>query len=431
MASRLLVLLSRTGTLPKLRVPTLAVGAWTAAPHQRRLLRLSATRHSATSDWDHIEPLASACEKYAGHLDTEGYVSDIGPAPGSAALNAGNTAMRAETEDILANALHINPPATPGALLERIAEGRAIASSSYVKAIIGCIQVHDSSSLDAQSEVVFKPHMLNEEVCTQLMLAIHQSSSSRVDHRVDSRVLVALYNVSRSRGWDISPTILEHVAVYLANNSLNGVSEGIRHVSYWTRIHIANGDADVPHFSHHKFLELETSEVSLSTLWQQARVVLAPKHMRALETYLQDDPLDTVMDISRLLSDKKYKSNPAFDACVMRALYARERLLDAEWLFARSQDRLDWRYFGLECSMMMSLYYRVRDCNAAEAVFDRFRDTWKQHWNSISSNMVMPDETSLRAENWRQLHEEYAEPHQMLHVESLRKLRRRAAGPFY
>ncbi|KAJ2828734.1 hypothetical protein FBU31_002850, partial [Coemansia sp. 'formosensis'] len=173
MASRLLALLSRTGTLPKLRVPTLAVGAWTAVPHQRRLLRLSAPRHSATSDWDHIEPLASACEKYAGHLDTEGYVSDIGPAPGSAALNAGNTAMRAETEDILANALHLNPPSTPGALLERIAEGRAIASSSYLKAIIGCIQVHDSRSLDAQSEVVFKPHMLNEEVCTQLMLAIH------------------------------------------------------------------------------------------------------------------------------------------------------------------------------------------------------------------------------------------------------------------
>ncbi|KAJ2872116.1 hypothetical protein GGH93_004288 [Coemansia aciculifera] len=431
MASRLLVLLSRTGPLPILRAPTLAAGAWTAASHQRRSLRLSAPRHSAANDWDHIEPLASACEKYAGHLDTEGHSSNIAPALGSAALNAGNMTTRAETEAILINALRLNPPSTPGALLERIAEGGAIASSSYLKAIIESMLVHSGEPLDTQLEVTFKPHLLNEEVCARLMLAIHQCSSLRIDQRTDSRVLVALYNVSRTREWDISPTILEHVAMYLANNCLNGISKGVRHVSHWSRIRAANDGATVPHFYHHIFTELETSEVSLGMLWQQVMAVLPPKHMRTLELYLQDDPLDAVMDIARLLSDKQYKSGHSFNTCVMRALCARERRLDAEWLFARSQERLDWRHFGVECSLMMSLYYRVKDSNAADAVFDYFRDMWRQHWSAIASTMVMPDETSLRAENWRQLHEENAEPHEMMYVGALRRLRCRAAAPFY
>ncbi|KAJ2044541.1 hypothetical protein H4S04_006153 [Coemansia sp. S16] len=340
-------------------------------------------------------------------------------------------ATRAETDAILLNALRLNPPSTPGALLERIAEERAIASSSYLKAIIESMLVHSGEPLDTQLEIAFKPHLLNEEVCTQLMLAIHQCSSLRIDQRIDSRVLIGLYNVSRTRGWDISPTILEHVAMYLANNSLNGVTRGIRHVSHWSRIHAANDGASVPHFYHNMSTELETFEVSLGMLWQQARVVLPPKHVRTLELYLQDDPLDAVMDIARLLSDKQYKSDSAFTTCVMRALCARERRLDAEWLFVRSQNRLDWRYLGANCSLMMSLYYRVRDSSAADAVFDYFRDMWRQHWSTISSTMVMPDETSLRAENWRQLHEENDEPHEMLYVEALRKLRCRAAAPFY
>ncbi|KAJ2316899.1 hypothetical protein GGI00_006903, partial [Coemansia sp. RSA 2681] len=81
--------------------------------------------------------------------------------------------------------------------------------------------------------------------------------------------------------------------------------------------------------------------------------------------------------------------------------------------------------------LMMSLYYRLGDSGAAAAAFDSFRDLWRQHWNTISSSLVVPDETSLRAENWRQIHDESAEPSQGLYVDALRKLRCRAAAPFY
>ncbi|KAJ2492509.1 hypothetical protein IWW37_001414 [Coemansia sp. RSA 2050] len=431
MASRLLALLSRAGPLPALRVPILVTCARAAASHQRRSLRLSAPQRSVVGDWDHIEPLALACEKHAVYLESDEDDGDTAPKSGSAALSSGNMDTREQAEAILINALQKNPPSTPGVLLERIAEGRAIASSSYVKAVIEFMLVCSGGSLDTQTEISFKPHLLNEEVCARLMLAIHQSSTPKIDQRIDSRVLVELFNVSRARGWDISPTVLEHVAMYLARSSLNGISMGIRHVGHWSRIRAVNEGMGDPHLYSHIYSDLDVFETSLATIWQQARTILLPRHMRTLESHLQDDSLDTIMDIARLLSDKQYKPNPDFGTCILRALCARERRLDAEWLFERSQSKGKWRDLGVECSLMMSLYYRIGDPSAAEAVFDRFRDEWRRHCNVISSTMVMPDESSLRAEHWRQLHEDNAEPYPILHVGALRKQRCHAAGPFY
>ncbi|KAJ1670641.1 hypothetical protein GGF38_001381, partial [Coemansia sp. RSA 25] len=414
-----------------LRAPALAVTGWAAAapPLQRRSIRLSALRYSAAVDSsDHIEPLALACEKYVGWLGAEDHGhSDTA----SVALNRGDKAARAEAEAILINALKQNPPSTPGVLLDRIAEGRAIASSSYLKAVIQSMQVHTGESLGALSDFAFKPHLLNQDVCAQLVLAIHQISTHRPEQRIDSRVLLELYHVSRAREWDISPIVLEHIATYLASNSLYGMYRGVRHVSHWSRLRAAGDISLMVPLWRNPLTELEIFEVSLSMLWDQARAVLSPKHMRSLESYLQDDPLDTVMEVARLLGDKQHKLEPAFTTHVMRSLCARERRLDAEWLFARSRDKLDWKYFGTETMLMMSLYYRLGDPGAAAAAFDSFRDLWRQHWNTISSSLVVPDETSLRAENWRQIHDESAEPSQGLYVDALRKLRCRAAAPFY
>ncbi|KAJ1824250.1 hypothetical protein GGH91_001256 [Coemansia sp. RSA 2671] len=431
MASRLLALLSRAGPLPTPRVPTLVACARATASHQRRSLRLSASRRSTVGDWDHIEPLASACEKYAGWLESEEHDSGIAPESGSAALNGGDMDTREQAEAILINALWKNPPSTPGVLLERIAEGRAIASSSYMKAVIESMLVSNGESLDTLTEIAFKPHLLNEEVCTRLMLAIHQSSTLEIDQRIDSRVLVHLFNVSRARGWNVDPTTLEHVAMYLARNSLIGITKAIRHVGHWSRIRAVNEGEDESIAFNNAFSDLDTFETSLATIWQQARVVLSPQYMRTLEHHLQDDSLDTIMDIARLLDDKQYKPNPDFGTSVLRALCARERRLDAEWLFERSQSKAAWKDLGVECLLMMSLYYRIRDPSTAEAIFDRFRDEWRRHWDTISSTMVMPDEASLRAEYWRQSHEENAEPRHTIHAATLYKQRGRAAGPFY
>ncbi|KAJ2745935.1 hypothetical protein GGI20_001750 [Coemansia sp. BCRC 34301] len=427
MALRFLALLPRAGPLPVLRSPTLVV---TVATHQHRSIRLSAPGRSTAKDSsDHIEPLALACEKHAEWLDAEncGY-SDVA----SVALHKGDKAMRAEAEAIIVNALKRNPPSTPGALLDRIAEGRAISSSSYLKEIVELMLVVNTGEwLGAQPDISFKPYLLNQEVCTQLILAIHQTGTQRADQRIGSRVLIELYNVSRARGWDISPTSLEHTAMYLANNSLYGVYRAVRHVSHWSRIRTTDNTSLMLPLWRNPLSELEIFEISLGMLWDQARAVLSPKHMGSLESYLQDDPLDAAMDIARLLDDRQHRLSSAFATCLLRSLCARERRSDAEWLFARSRDRLDWKHFGNQTSLMMTLYYRLGDASAAGAAFAYFRDLWKQHWNTISTSMVMPDETSLRAENWRQIHEENAEPDHKLYINALRKLRCCAAAPFY
>ncbi|KAJ2909803.1 hypothetical protein GGI21_001512, partial [Coemansia aciculifera] len=420
MALRLLARLFRAGPLPM----TLR------APLQRRSIQFSALRRSAAKDFsDHIEPLALACEKYVGWLDAEGH--DYSGAA-YVALNSRDKAMRAEAEAILINALRRNPPSTPGALLDRIAEGRATASSSYVKAIIEIMQVYTGEPQESPEYVVaFKPHLLTRDVCTQLLLVIHQTGTQRPDLRIDSRVLLELYSAAQVRKWDIDLLCLEHTAMYLANNSLYGVYRGVRHVSFFSRLRSADDLSLMLPIWRNPLTELELFEVPLAMLWDQARAVLPPKAMRTLENYLLDDPLDTVMEIARLLSDKQHKLSPAFATCLIRALSARERRSDAEWVFARSLEKLDWKHFGTDTALLMSLYYRLKDSSSADAAFGYYRDLWREHWSAISTNMIMPDETSLRAENWRRVHEESAEPRQILHVDALRKLRCRAAGPFY
>ncbi|KAJ1933778.1 hypothetical protein GGF37_006608, partial [Kickxella alabastrina] len=312
--------------------------------------------------------------------------------------------------DILINALKKTPPTTPLQVLDRIAESRSINSSRYINAIIEFI----SELGENGSSMRFSPHLLNRAVCESLLDAIAKTETNGISQRIESRVIVKLCAIAAARGWLIDSAVLERVAIYLANNSFYGVTQGIHLVNTHSKTSDSLSSADGRSMWQFRLTNLEAVDIPITEIRSQGSAVLSPDQKLALESFLADDPLDTAVDIARILRD--------------RAMSVRERKADAEWLFLMARQN-DHRHLGSEYASMMSMYYRLGDPAAADALYSEFSAGWQQSWRSIEGSIVMPDAVSMQAEKWRLVHEEYVLKPQVIEVEELWRIRNRAAAP--
>ncbi|KAJ1960229.1 hypothetical protein GGI12_003919, partial [Dipsacomyces acuminosporus] len=142
--------------------------------------------------------------------------------------------------EILINALQKNPPLTPRDVLDRIDEARANGSNRYLQAIIDSILADGdkaAANLTADSQLrasdqdpklKFSDHLLNNQVCGNLLEAIAASDPNPHESRIGSHTVVALYNIARERGWQIEPSVIQGVAIFLANNSFFGYKRSVR-----------------------------------------------------------------------------------------------------------------------------------------------------------------------------------------------------------
>ncbi|KAJ2002582.1 hypothetical protein H4R26_003530, partial [Coemansia thaxteri] len=438
MALRLVSLLaSRAGSLAISRAPALATARLHFSPRPRHPLRFSTSRRlAATTTTDFCDSLACTLEAQASDSSSHDHSGQAMLEPPSPKEIGTGSSWKAEA--ILIKALEANPPATPGDLLDRIAESQALASSGYVNAIIkamcerpDALLTESSKAVANNCRVAFKSHLLNKEVCVQLMIAIHRTNSCKPDQRVHSRILVGLYNTAQYRGWDVSPSTLASTGMYLANSSLFAMSKCVRHVSQMSQMRAEDDASSVPLLWSYPFFGLAMFEISFDMLWKQAKEVLSTKHLKVIESYLREDPVDTALDIAQRLIALEYKFDPLFAMTLLRALCARERREEAEWLFAYLQDRKELKNLGKECSLMMSLYYRIEKPGAAEAIFGRFRDACRIERHALSSTFVVSGGASERAKHWSSDHSTDSTKATPLELKELQKLRHHASAPFY
>ncbi|KAJ1890206.1 hypothetical protein LPJ66_007614, partial [Kickxella alabastrina] len=345
---------------------------------------------------------------------------------GSMADDAVGKVSDVSAADILINALQKTPPTTPLQVLDRIAESRSINSSRYINVIIEFI----SELGENGSSMRFSPHLLNRAVCESLLDAIAKTETNGIPQRIKSRVIVKLCEIAAARGWAIDSAVLERVAIYLANNSFYGVTQGIHLVNTHSKISDSPSSTDGRSMWQFRLTNLEAMDIPIAEIRSQGSAVLSPDQKLALESFLADDPLDTVVDIARILRDRSFSASSGFYLFLLRTMSVRERKADAEWLFLMAQQN-DRRHLGSEYTSMMSMYYRLGDPAAADALYSEFAAVWQQNWRSIESSIAMPDAVSMQAEKWRLVHEEHVLKPQVIEVEELWRIRNRAAAPFF
>ncbi|KAJ1865422.1 hypothetical protein LPJ73_000008 [Coemansia sp. RSA 2703] len=322
--------------------------------------------------------------------------------------------------DILLHALRKTPPETPGQVLDRIAEAHAIGSIQYITAIVQAISDRTECGL------AFKPHILTLEVCERLLEAISRTDANNLNMRIDSDVLVQLYRISRDRHWNIDSKVLESTAIYLANSSFFAVLRAIDLVNCVQDGSKGNGNS----IWRFRISDLEAQEVSISDIRERSKTVLSPQQQAELSSILLEDPLDTAVDIAKVIVDRSFAVDRPFYMFMLRALCMRDRAVDADWLFDLAKQDFN-RHTGTEYASMMSMYYRQGEDAIANALFDEFVGLWSKKWKDISNATVMPDAVSFQAEKWRQQHTLHIQSPNLIDVGELERLCRRASGPFY
>ncbi|KAI8324244.1 hypothetical protein GQ54DRAFT_296247 [Martensiomyces pterosporus] len=363
---------------------------------------------------------------------------------------------------ILINSLHSKPISTPRDVLDRIAEARAANSNQYLVAIIDAIRTRDSppantATSDTTSRPVeadrtgaglkahsaFKDHLMTKEVCESLLDTIAMSGLNGQESRVDTETVLAIHGVVKERGWEVESAVIQGVAIFLANSSLFGYKQSISLINQAIKEqpqqpaairHSGSKERSMPIFNETP-MEYAVSSIRpyglpLKDALLQKSAVLSKEKAAELAAALAGDPLDTVVEIARILADRGYTPSDVFYMSAARALCVQERESDAEWLFAAVREGAG-KCSGTIHALIMAMYYRLGKASKANAVFAEFRAAWKDRWDRIQSVGVMPDAASVSSEKWRVAHEENEESSELFHAKGLRAIRRSAAAPFY
>ncbi|KAJ2698948.1 hypothetical protein FB645_005492, partial [Coemansia sp. IMI 203386] len=341
---------------------------------------------------------------------------------------ADSGSLEQSASEVLIVAMITNPPETPGQVLDRIAEAHAINCSQYISAIIDVITKPSSPSLPLDqkgSKRIFKPHMMTLDVCERLLEAICNTEVNGIALRVDPHAVQDLYYISKARGWELDPEVLQSAAIYLANSSFYAVTEAIKHVNSASR---QQSDGDSIWRFHLNSQEI--CDISLDSLIDQAKVAISSGSISALPDIHASGQLDAAADIAHALSSRSFASKPAYYLFMIRAMCVCEHKKYAEMMFSMAK-QVDRRHLGTEYALMMSMYYRTGDTAAAETLFNEFVEIWKAHWAQIKDAFVMPDAASRQAEKWRLVHEENVDKPLVFNTAELWRIRSRASGPFY
>lgn len=339
-----------------------------------------------------------------------------------------------ESAQILLDALQHNPPATPKELSDRIAEARVTSCRQYLLAVINSARQEDSDS-------GFQTHLINKETCENLLDVIGRASANVSTARISSNIPVELLNLAMARNWEIDSQILQLAAIYLSLYSYYSYERAARLVSRVSAfVNNANSTAATKTNSYWSYplSSQDISELTPKDLQRQAGKVLSADQKRAFNELLADDPIDTAIEIVRLLVEtRQFQINHHLRAFLMKALRVHEdgsgrRIKEAEWLLAATgQNEKQFSRKGDICALMMSMNYQLGDEAAAIDLYTTFNLAWNKRLEQLVQTQVTPDQTAKRAELWRLQHQSQVENPQVLYMDELLKIRNQAAPPYY
>ncbi|KAJ1648178.1 hypothetical protein LPJ64_000538 [Coemansia asiatica] len=272
-------------------------------------------------------------------------------------------------------------------------------------------------------------------VCERLLEAICNTEVNGISLRIDWHIVQDLYNIAKSKGWELDSEVLQNTAIYLANSSFYTVSKAVKLVNSASLQEQSDRDS----IWSFNLNGQEICDISLSRVMRQAKTVLMSKeekeeeeedNIRELFDLYAGSQLETAIDIAHALSSRSFVPKSAYFLFMTRAMCVCEQREYAELIFSMAQKH-DRRHLGAEYALMMSMYYRLGDSAAANALFTEFTKIWKIYWEHIKSAFVMPDAVSRQAEKWRLVHEEKVEKPLVFDAAELWRIRSRASAPFY
>ncbi|KAJ2836216.1 hypothetical protein J3B02_006509, partial [Coemansia erecta] len=175
--------------------------------------------------------------------------------------------------EMLIAAMLKNPPEVPGQILDRIDEAHAINCSHYINAIIELISEPSSLSKSTDQQVYsrkYKPNMMTMAVCERLLEAICNTEVNGISLRIDWHIVQDLYNIAKSKGWELDSEVLQNTAIYLANSSFYTVSKAVKLVNSASLQEQSDRDS----IWSFNLNGQEICDISLSRVMRQAKTVL-------------------------------------------------------------------------------------------------------------------------------------------------------------
>ncbi|KAJ1933663.1 hypothetical protein FBU59_005956, partial [Linderina macrospora] len=113
-------------------------------------------------------------------------------------------------------------------VLDRLAEARALCGTKYLVEILDSMRMPAGDShRSSLSEQPLRPELMSRKVCQSLLEIITETEEAEILPRIDTKLVLEIYDYAKSQEWEIDPLVLANTAAFLANSSFNGYMDAV------------------------------------------------------------------------------------------------------------------------------------------------------------------------------------------------------------
>ncbi|KAJ1768528.1 hypothetical protein EV179_004607 [Coemansia sp. RSA 487] len=349
-----------------------------------------------------------------------GFACSVSLQPDTHDKNISNKEKLSATE-VLLNALANTPPGNAGDVLNRIAEGRSINSTTYLQAVIDVIsEKAEGDGADDNKTLRLKPQFVSFAVCESLLDAISKTRVGDDLNLIDPLVVVALYDFATAHDWELDRSVLTDATVYLAKAMYIDLFRYLRQTPKVFKCQPVDSFA------------LETLDVSFDkALAASTGQPVSQKKAERFDIVTSALTIDRALDIMRDLSGPQgQETDQKLCTHMIRLLCAFDRESDAEWVLSLANITYG-KYTGANVAAMMAMYYRNDNAARADILFEEFQELCSHNFQKVQNVTVMPDSVSVQVEKWQLKHDKGIEKPKIISAGELWKFRSRYSAPFF